>query len=160
MRTIATAMILFVLWLLMSGIYKPMIVGFGAMSALIATYVIHRMNVVDQNKIPLKLHPVRMVQYLWWLMAEVAKSNITVTKTILARDMPIRQNLFSVDCTPKNEVAQVMFANSITLTPGTITVETEDRHFLVHALSYSEDDPVALAEMGARVKTVEAGGTG
>lgn len=144
----------------MSGIYKPMIVGFGVMSAIIATYVIHRMNVVDKDRVPLALHPIRMVQYWAWLMLEIAKSNIAVTKIILARDMPIRQNFFTTPCTEKTELAQVIFANSITLTPGTITVETEDKHFWVHALAYSDDDPDALADMNARVMAVETGGRG
>ncbi len=142
----------------MSGVYSPLIVGFGAMSAVISVFVIHRMNVVDQDRIPLQLHPVRIVQYWLWLMGEIAKSNIAVTKAILARDMPIRQNLFKTNCSQKTELAQVIFANSITLTPGTITVETEDDHFWVHALCYSDDDPAALDDMDARVLAVETGG--
>ena len=141
----------------MSGIYTPLIIGFGVMSAIIATYVIHRMNVVDRDRVPLELHPVRMAQYWLWLMGEIVKSNIAVTRVILARDMPIRQNLFTTPCTEKSELAQVIFANSITLTPGTITVETEDDHFLVHALSYNDDDPETLADMDARVMAVETG---
>jgi len=157
-RAVATAAILFLLWLAMSGVYQPLTIGFGAMSAIVATYVIHRMNVVDEDRVPLELHPLRMVQYWVWLMVEIAKSNIAVTKIILARDMPIRQNFFTAPCTEKSELAQVIFANSITLTPGTITVETEDDHFWVHALAYSADDPDALMDMDARVLSVETGG--
>ncbi len=142
----------------MSGVYKPLILGFGVMSSVIAVFVIHRMNVVDQDRIPLKLHPLRMIRYWFWLMGEIVKSNIAVTKTILAREMPIRQNLFTTACSQKTELAQVIFANSITLTPGTITVETEDDHFWVHALCYSDDDPEALDDMDARVLAVETGG--
>jgi len=137
-----------------------MIVGFGAISSIIATYVVHRMNQVDRDRVPLDLHPIRMVQYWAWLMVEIVKSNIAVTKIILARDMPIRQNLFMTPCSEKTDLAQVIFANSITLTPGTITVETEDDHFWVHALAYSSDDPVALADMSARVLAIETGGRG
>jgi multicomponent Na+:H+ antiporter subunit E len=142
----------------MSGVYKPLVIGFGALSSIIAVFVIHRMNVVDQDRIPLKLHPLRMILYWGWLMGEIVKSNIAVTKTILSRDMPIRQNLFTTACSQKTELAQVIFANSITLTPGTITVETEDDHFWVHALSYCDDDPAALDDMDARVLAVETGG--
>lgn len=142
----------------MSGVYSPLIVGFGAVSSVISVFVIHCMNAVDQDRIPLQLHPLRILQYWLWLMVEIVKSNITVTKTILAPDMSIRQNLFKTNCSQKTELAQVIFANSITLTPGTITVETEDDHFWVHALSYSDDDPEALADMDARVLAVETGG--
>jgi len=142
----------------MSGVYQPLIVGFGVVSSIIAVYVIHRMNVVDQDRIPLKLHPLRLVRYWLWLMGEIAKSNIAVTKTVFSREMPIRQNLFTTRTSQKTELGQVIFANSITLTPGTITVETEDDHFWVHALCYSEDDPEALDDMDARVLAVETGG--
>ena len=50
-----------------------------------------------------------------------------------------------------------ILANSITLTPGTITVEVEPGYFLVHAVNYSEDDHEALADMGQRVAAVETG---
>ncbi|MEO1143679.1 MAG: Na+/H+ antiporter subunit E, partial [Pseudomonadota bacterium] len=55
----------------------------------------------------------------------------------------------------KSELGQVVFANSITLTPGTVTVETEDDHFLVHALDFGDGDMEALAEMDSRVTAIE-----
>ncbi len=55
-----------------------------------------------------------------------------------------------------SEVAQTVFGNSITLTPGTITVEAEDDFFWVHAVGYDESDHAALAEMDARVTATEA----
>ena len=72
--------------------------------------------------------------------------------------MPLRQHLFAVPHTQKTDLGQVIFANSITLTPGTISVETETGHFLVHAVSYSADDDAALAEMGRRVAATERTG--
>ena len=89
------------------------------------------------------------------LAVEIAKSNIAVTKTILSSSMPIKQNLFNVPYTQRTDLGQVIFANSITLTPGTVTVETEDGHFLVHALSYSHDDLEALGGMDRRVRAAE-----
>ena len=89
------------------------------------------------------------------LAVEIAKSNIAVTKTILSSSMPIKQKLFNVPYTQRTDLGQVIFANSITLTPGTVTVETEDGHFLVHALSYSHDDLEALAVMDRRVRAAE-----
>jgi multicomponent Na+:H+ antiporter subunit E len=53
----------------------------------------------------------------------------------------------------------VIFANSITLTPGTVSVETEEGYFLVHAISYSADDMDALADMDARVSATELAGS-
>ena len=80
---------------------------------------------------------------------------MNVTRVILAGTMPIKQNLFRIPHTQKSDLGQVIFANSITLTPGTVTVETEENEFLVHALSYSEDDLHILADMDRRASATE-----
>lgn len=114
-----------------------------------------RMNRVDDDRIQIALNPGKFIGYIGWLLVEIAKSNIAVTKTILSSSMPIKQKLFNVPYTQRTDLGQVIFANSITLTPGTVTVETEDGHFLVHALSYSHDDLEALADMDRHVRAAE-----
>ena len=69
--------------------------------------------------------------------------------------MGINQNMFKVPFSQKSDLGQAIFANTITLTPGTITVEVEGDHFLVHGLSYSLDDHAALADMDRRVSKTE-----
>jgi multicomponent Na+:H+ antiporter subunit E len=113
------------------------------------------MNRIDGDRIEIELNPLKFIGYFGWLLLEIAKSNIAVTKKILSASMPIKQNLFDVPYTQRTDLGQVIFANSITLTPGTVTVETEDGHFLVHALSYSSDDMGALADMDRRVSETE-----
>ena len=158
MRTIGIAIVFFALWLLMSGIFEPFIIGLGATSVLLTLFITSRMDSQDGDRVKLLLAPVKYTRYLAWLMLEIARANWAVTKIILARDMPIRQHLFKTPYTQKTDVGQVIFANSITLTPGTITVETEEGHFLVHAVSWSEDDPDALADMDARITACETAG--
>lgn len=155
MRSIVILIVLFGLWLLLSGIYTPMIIGLGFASTLLVVVVINRMDRVDGDSVEIRLSPVRFSKYMVWLMIEIARANWAVTKTILSRKMNIRQHLFTVPYSQKTDLAQVIFANSITLTPGTITVETEDGQFLVHAVSYSEDDPAAIADMDARITACE-----
>jgi len=148
--------VLFALWLLMSGLYKPMIIGFGAASVILAMIVTRRMDAVDDDKIDLRLNPFATLKYLGWLMIEIAKANWAVTKIILRGDLSLRQHLFTVPYTQKTDLGQVIYANSITLTPGTISVEVEPGQFLVHAVDYSDDDMDALADMDARVSATEA----
>jgi len=143
------------LWLLMSGIYTPMITGLGVASVLLVLLVMKRMDAQDNDRVELALAPSHFIKYMIWLMVEIARANWAVTKTILSPTMRIRQHLFAVPISQRTEVGQVIFANSITLTPGTITVETEGDHFLVHAVSYSENDPEAIAEMDARITACE-----
>ena len=78
-----------------------------------------------------------------------------MTKTILGLHPSIKQHLFKVPCTQETEVGKTTFANSITLTPGTISVEHEGEEIWVHALSYSEEDLDALADMNSRVSNME-----
>lgn len=157
MRSIAILIVLFALWLLLSGIYTTMITGLGFASSLLVLVIINRMDAQDGDSVQIQLSPLRFAKYMVWLMVEIARANWAVTKTILSRDMNIRQHLFTVPYTQKTDLAQVIFANSITLTPGTITVETEDGQFLVHAVSYNEDDPAAIADMDARITACEKG---
>lgn len=156
MRTVFVAVVLAALWLLMSGIYKPLVVGFGLASVILVMFVVRRMDRVDGDQIDLRLKPVAFAGYILWLLVEIAKANWAVTKIILSKEMPLRQHLFHVRHTQKTDLGQVIFANSITLTPGTISVETEEDHFLVHAVAYSANDNLALADMDHRVSRTEA----
>jgi multicomponent Na+:H+ antiporter subunit E len=155
-RLLGTSLLLFALWLLMSGLYKPLIIGFGAASVILVMLVTRRMDAVDGDKIQLNLKPLEFLKYFGWLLVEIAKANWAVTRIILSPEMPIRQHLFAVPYTQKTDLGQVIFANSITLTPGTISVEVEPGYFLVHAVSYSDGDMDSLADMDARVSATEA----
>nr|WP_322865197.1 Na+/H+ antiporter subunit E [Aquicoccus sp. G2-2]MEA1112430.1 Na+/H+ antiporter subunit E [Aquicoccus sp. G2-2] len=155
MKIIGSIIVLFALWLLLSGIYKPMIVGFGAISVLLVMFVVRRMDAIDGERVPLALGPLKFFGYLIWLMGEIAKANWAVTKIVMAPEMPIRQHLFGVNATQRSDIGKVVFANSITLTPGTITVGTAPGRFIVHALAYCAEDDGALADMDRRVSATE-----
>lgn len=156
MRTFFTMTTLAVLWLLMSGIFKPLLLVLGAASLLLVIFVVKRMDQVDNDRTEIRLKPIAFTGYLVWLLVEIAKSNWNVSKLVLLPSAKLRQHMFSVPYTQKTDLGQVIFANSITLTPGTISVETEPGHFLVHAVDYSADDNLALADMDRRVTAVEA----
>lgn len=158
MRTVGTAVVLFALWLLMSGLFdKTLIVAFGAASAILVVYVARRMDAIDGYHLDIKLKPVETIKYNFWLLVEIAKANWAVTKLIMT-GKPLRQHLFFIPANQRTDLGLVTFAISITLTPGTITVETEDGRFLVHAVDFSEDDHEALADMDSRVCKIESGG--
>ena len=159
LKTFLTSMVMMALWLMLSGIYKPMLIGFGAVSVGLVMVIVRRMDQVDGDHVQISIRPIQFFFYLFWLLIEIAKSNLKVTKIILARTMPIRQNLFEVPYTQTSDLGQVIFANSITLTPGTLTIETEAGDFLVHALSYDPTDMEALADMDRRVTEIENGAT-
>lgn len=158
LRTIFTAIFLFVLWYLLSGLTKPLVLGLGVASAVVATIFVRRMDdAADSDRLELRMGPFASIGYLFWLLKEIAKANWSVTKVIMSPDMPMRQHFFSTPFSQKSELGQAVFGNSITLTPGTITVEVEADHFLVHALEYSDTTMDELAEMDGQVLKVEEG---
>eukprot|EP00439_Symbiodinium_sp_Y106_P089438 s1_g1974.t1 len=147
---------LFGLWLLLSGyLDNTLLLGLGVASCVACVYIAARMEVVDHESIPLQLK-FGVFGYLFWLSAEIGKANWAVSKVILSRRMPLRQRMLTVPAEQVTDVGRVTFANSITLTPGTITVETENHSFLVHALTDDAADAEALNDMGARVSAVES----
>ena len=156
LRTIITVVVLFCLWLLMSGIYQGFIVMLGFIAAAVAVFVVRRMDdVADTGRLEIRLKILNTIGYFFWLLVEIAKSNWLVTKTILGLNPSIKQHFFKVPCTQETEVGKTTFANSITLTPGTISVEHEGEEIWVHALSYSEEDLDAIADMNSRVSNIE-----
>jgi len=148
------------LWLLMSGLYKPIVLTLGFLSVLLTMVIIHRMDKVDGHQLGYAIGVFATLKYIAWLLVEIAKSNWAVTKYILSAKTPDSQKMFEVPVTQKSELAQVVFANSITLTPGTVTVESEDDNFIVHALDFGNGDMEALADMDARVTAIETAKTG
>ncbi len=155
MRSIITVFIFIGLWLLLSGVYKPLTIGLGVLSAVIVIFVTKRMDSIDGDRLTIDLKPVAFLKYIIWLLVEIAKANWTVAKVILTPSLPIRQHLFTVPYSQKTDLGQVIFANSITLTPGTVSVETEPGHFLVHALVYTPDTMEELGEMDRQVSAIE-----
>jgi len=154
-HAITMAIGLFGLWLLLSGFYdNSLLLGFGVISCVVCVYIAARMEVVDHESVPLQLK-LGIVGYLLWLTTEIGKANWAVTKIILSPRMKLQQRMINVPASQKTDVGRVTFANSITLTPGTITVETEKNGFLVHALTNDAADYAALADMGKRVTAVE-----
>jgi len=157
LKTFLTSIFMVALWLMLSGIYKPMLIGFGIVSVALVMVIVRRMDQVDGDHVRISIKPIQFFFYVLWLFIEIAKSNWRVTKIALARTMPIRQNLFEVPYSQTSDLGQVIFANSITLTPGTLTIETETGDFLIHALSYDPTDMDALADMDRRVTGIENG---
>lgn len=155
LRLIVISIPLMALWLLMSGIYKPLLISFGVLSCAISVWIMHRMEKVDGEVYKLNLNPFRTITYLVWLFKEIAVSSFNVTKIAILPKAKFNQKLFSVPVTQATDMGQVMYANSITLTPGTITVETEPGYFLIHALDHHEDDYAALEDMDQRVSALE-----
>lgn len=146
---------LFALWLLMSGVYKPLIIGFGVISSVLCVWIIKRLGLIDNRAAYEEMHVFGTLKYVFWLIVEIGKADWAVTKLIISSNVDVQQRLISVPVTQKSDLAKMLFANSITLTPGTVTVETETEQLIVHALTDEAANPDALEDMGSRVSALE-----
>ena len=151
--------ILLGMWLLMSGHYTPLITSLGIVSCGLASALAHLMGGTDRDGLPTHLFA-RLPGYLVWLCREIIISNIATGRIILKGSTD--EEWFEVPATQTSDAGIVTYANSITLTPGTVTVDvTSDRdgktRFLVHALHPDFGDDVRDGEMDRRVSAVEGG---
>ncbi|MCF8481494.1 MAG: Na+/H+ antiporter subunit E [Rhodospirillum sp.] len=154
-HAVALGGMLYVLWLLLSGYWTDgLLLSLGAVSTVLCVLTARRMGIVDREGVPIR-QAIRAVTYWPWLAWQVILSNITVAKIILNPKLPISPTLAIVPYTQKTDLGQVIFANSITLTPGTISVDMALDGILVHALEGSGIDDLMEGEMDRRVTAFE-----
>ena len=155
MKKIVTLIFLALLWLLMSGLYKTLILSFGVISIILVMFFTQRMAEKDGYELKSELNAFKTVKYFGWLFIEVVKSNLEVSKILLSQTIEINQKFINTPVSQKSDLAKVLFANSITLTPGTVTVETEDKNFVVHALNVTDGSLDELKQMNEKVTHIE-----
>lgn len=156
-RALALGVGLALLWLGLSGHYTPLILSFGALSIVFIVFLVSRMGILDTEGMPLQLGT-RFVLYWGWLGMEIVKSNLHVVRIILSPNMPINPQIIRFPSTQKTDLGQVIYANSITLTPGTTTIEIENGQILIHALTDQTADLDGGADMDRRVTELERAG--
>ena len=139
-----------VVWLLLSGHYTPLIVGLGAFSCAFVTWIALRMDVVDREGHPIHLSW-RAPFYWSWLLWQIVKSNFAVARIIVSPSLPISPELVKVDASQSDDLGRVIFANSITLTPGTVSIYVWSNSVEVHALTRETADDLRTGEMDRRV---------
>jgi multicomponent Na+:H+ antiporter subunit E len=151
-RSIALGTVLFGFWLVLSGHYTPFLLAMGLASTALCVWLSVRMRAAAPHPTPSRFRPSLLLYWLW-LGGEIVKSNLAVARIILGRHISISHRFVLVPTSQQSDVARVIFANSITLTPGTVTVETGDKAFLVHALAASF--ATSLPDMDRRAAAVE-----
>ena len=152
MKSFILFFILFSLWLLMSGHYNLLIVSLGIISCAFCVYVAKRGKLIDDEGLPIFFMP-RLLNYLIWLFKEILKSNLSTAKVII--NGKVEPETFTVKTSQVTDVAKVTYANSITLTPGTVTTKIQKGVFEVHALNSDFGKDVRTNEMDKKVTWLE-----
>lgn len=150
-------LVLFCFWLVLSGHYTAITLPAGILSVLGVVLLTRRMDIADKEGHPVHLVPRAVFSYWPWLIKEIVKAAWDVTKTILDPKLPVSPTLIRVKASQRTAVGVATYANSITLTPGTITARITGDEFLVHAVSRAGAEDLADGEMDRRVKAFEAG---
>ena len=152
--TLSLFLLLAAIWLLLSGYYTALLLGLGALSCALVVALCRHMGIVDPEGHPNHLF-LGLLLYIPWLLWEICKSNIDIARRILDPKLPIAPRIFKIKTSQKSHLGQVIYANSITLTPGTVSVEVEEGEITVHALTGETADALLEGSMDRLVTRLE-----
>jgi multicomponent Na+:H+ antiporter subunit E len=147
---IVLTLVLFGVWLLWSGHTDVLLVTLGALSTVAVIAIAVRMRIVDAEGTPLGL-PLRAMRFLPWLLWQIVKANVDVARRILTPRLPIRPTVIRIKTGQRRDLGRVIYANSITLTPGTVSIDLQGDEILVHALTREAADDLRSGEMDRKV---------
>ncbi len=150
---IATYIIVFAFWILLSAHFDRFHVGAGIVCSLIVAYASHDLLFAGAGDHTLT-KIVRFIAYLPWLIYQIVLANIDVAKRALSPSMPIDPQVVTFKTMLKSDVARTALANSITLTPGTVTIDIVDDVFYVHAIAKEPADDLLEGAMERRIAHV------
>lgn len=154
-RVLVLLLILACFWLALSGFFKPLLLILGALSCLFVAWITLRKSLIGtEQSLLTQLYWGRWIRYLLWLVWQIIKSTIDVSGRILNPAMPITP---TVDRVPAEltDLGKVIYANSITLTPGTVSIDLTDDDIVVHSLTRDGMDELKDGEMYRRVRELE-----
>ena len=131
--------ILFLLWLLLAGINRDELIIGGVTALILSILFTPKVSIIGC----VSLHPKAIfyfIIYIFVFLKELVMSTLDVTRRVLSRQLPINPGIVKVRTKLKCPLGRIVLANSITLTPGTMTVETRGEYFYIHWIDIQSDD--------------------
>ena len=148
---------LILFWLALSGHYTTLLLILGAASCFWVLMISRRMGINAHEGKPIHLVSWRIVPYWIWLIKEILLSTWAVSRMILSPGSSVRPQLAKIPANNMSDLSKVTYANSITLTPGTLTIEAEGDELEIHTLRADMLEPLKRGEMADRVRKIERG---
>lgn len=142
------------LWALWSGHYTPLFLSLGAASCMFVVVLSVRMDIVDPDALPAHIGH-KILTYLPWLAWEIVKANVEVMRLILSPKLDISPTLIEVEAIQKSDLGQTIYVNSITMTPGTVSIDLADGKVLVHAITHEMAQGLVDSDMDKRAAVLE-----
>lgn len=149
-HAVSLTLTLFILWLLLSGHYNVLLISLGLVSSVLTVVLALRMDVIDHESHPLHLRR-QLPRYWVFLSREVILANLDVVRRILTPGKSFSPQLRQLPLPQKTALGQVIYANSITLTPGTVTVQLGTDSIRIHALSREAADDLQTGRMAQAI---------
>ena len=153
LHAFSLGIIIFGLWLILSGHYTPFFMITGFLCSLFVVLLSIRMDIIDHDHQPLMLGW-KLLVYLPWLTYQIILSNLMVSRCILSPRSCISPVVVNLKGTQGSAFGKVVYANSITLTPGTITMDVDGSNFEVHALLTDAAEDLAEGDMDRRITSL------
>ena len=151
MKSFSFVVLLFLFWILLSGHLEPLLLGLGMASVALTVFLSRRMNVIDHESYPLHLSS-KFPGFFVYIFREIVKANIDVVTRILSwRKAPISPQMIEIPQSQETDLGAVIYANSITLTPGTVTIKLSKDNLTVHALSKEAASELATGAMSEEI---------
>ena len=155
MSFVLTILIMFAFWIILSGKFSFILLLSGVISSLLVSYMSNDL-LIGNGDIKLGfIRTIRFIRFLPWLLWQIVLANIDLALRTLHPKMPINPILINIKNNLKTDLGMVILANSITLTPGTVTIDVNENEFLVHVISEKAAQSLISGEMQARVKKIE-----
>jgi len=137
-------------WLAWSGLFKPLLLSLGVLSCWLTFLIVRRMGYFN-DEIFAPRYGLRLFAYWLWLGREIFRSSIDVTRIVLDPKLPISPGEVTITTSSQNPLDQVILANSITLTPGTLSLDLHNGVIKVHCLTEAGAKQLLDGEMDRRV---------
>ncbi len=155
MHAVGLFAVLFGTWVILSGHFTPFLLIAGAVCAALTVAITLRMDLLDRRRD--FLGPIWRLPFYWlWLAGQIILWSLIVSRKVLAPRLDIDPVLARVPSGQRSDLGKVMYANSITLTPGTLSTDVRDGEIEVHALTHAAMEDLKSDEMNRRVSATEA----
>lgn len=148
------AVLAFIFWLALSGHYTVLITSFGVASVIFVVFICHRMNVADHEGHPVHFFGWGFIPYCFWLLKEILVSSVVVSRIIWSPKPELYPNVGEVPAENLTDLEKVIYANSITLTPGTLTTHVGDDFLQVHTVRSDMLESLAEGTMLDKVRAI------
>lgn len=154
-RMVLMAVLLAAAWVLWSGFFTPLLLSLGLFSCGLVVLLAYRMHLFDTDVFALRLS-LRLFRYWAWLAGEIIRSSLQVSRLVLSPRLPISPTVVDFSTTCTHPVDQAILGNSITLTPGTLTLTIRGDNILVHSLTMQGAEDILTGEMDRRVAALRS----